>query len=161
MQARQSVLPYQHKGLRVSIQYFLFGFRSSLKPALPAIVPPNLPWREGAIRHLLEIRHNQLWRDHLLAIATLDHPESRYSRGRLMLLRHPGDKSCADAARSYQELLLPGDGTFVDMPLNRLADWIATLDLDDGHAAWLDALRLRYLDLAASQEAFDAWAGQR
>lgn len=122
---------------------------------------PNSPWREGAIRHLLEIRHNQLWRDHLLAVATLDHPASRYSRGRLMLLRHPGDKSCAKSARSYQGLLRPGDGTFVDMPLNRLMDYVANLDLDDGHAEWLEAFRLRYLDLAASQEAFDAWAEQR
>ncbi len=122
---------------------------------------PRSPWREGAIKHLLEIRHNQLWRDHLLAVATLDHPDSPYSRGRLMLLRHPDDKGCTNAARNYQELLRTGDGTFVDMPLNRLADWIATLDLDGGHAEWLDALRLRYLDLAASQEAFDTWNGKR
>jgi hypothetical protein len=122
---------------------------------------PNSPWRDGVIGRLLEIRHNQLWRDHLLAIATLDHPASPYSRGRLMLLRHPGDKNCADSARSYQGLLQPGDGTFVDMPLNRLVDWIATLDLDGGHAGWLEAFRLRYLDLSASKEAFDAWAQQR
>lgn len=122
---------------------------------------PSSPWRDGSIKHLLEIRHNQLWRDHLLAVATLDHPASPYSRGRLMLLRHPGDKSCADAARTYQGLLRPGDSTFVDMPLTRLMDHVAALDLDEGHARWLDALRLRYLDLAASQEAFEGWVGQR
>lgn len=122
---------------------------------------PGSPWREGVIGHLLEIRHNQLWRDHLLVVATLDHPASPYSRGHLMLLRHPGDKSCAEAARSYQDLLRPGDDTFVDIPLNRLVDWIVTLNLDGGHADWLKAFRLRYLDFAASQDAFDAWAEQR
>ena len=120
----------------------------------------NSPWRDGAIRHLPEIRHNQLWRDHLLAVATLDHPASPYSLGRLMLLRHPGDTKCADASRTYQNLLRPGDGTFVDMPLNRLMDWVDTLDLVDGHKEWLEAFRLRYLDLADSQEAFEAWAEQ-
>jgi len=107
------------------------------------------PWRPGAGDQAAEKSHNQLWRDHLLAVSVIKHGESQFHHGRLMLVRHPGDHHCVSAVQGYQELLRVDDDTFIDMPLDRLIETWEGLPLADELQEWLARFRLRYLDLAA------------
>lgn len=112
---------------------------------------PGAPWRPEAARRVDEVRHNQLWRDHLLSVAMSTHPESRYVAGHCMLVRHPEDAECEAVVSDYQALLKEGDESFIDMPLDRLiAAWSAADRLKDEVELWLKAFTLRYLELGAS-----------
>lgn len=114
---------------------------------------PASPWRPDAAARVCAVEHNQLWRDHLLAIALRDHPARRYAHGALLLVRHPLDRSCDRVVAGYRELLVSDDRTFIELPLDRLVDlWRVALDNDE-QRAWLHAFRQRYLALEASEEA--------
>ncbi len=110
------------------------------------------PWRADAGSRVDDVRHNQLWRDHLLAIALRDHPRSRFAEGMLALVRHPFDLDGAAAVASYERLLVEGDRSFVDLQLDEILERWAPL-VRDHERPWLDAFRLRYLDLARSEGA--------
>ncbi len=111
---------------------------------------PDSPWLPDAWPAVADVAHNQLWRDHLLAWAMLQHPASPYTRGRLMLVRHPGDSPCADVVAGYRRLLRPADTTFVDMPLDRLvSEW--KVAGGEETADWLDKFEMRYLRLDDSE----------
>jgi hypothetical protein len=111
------------------------------------------PWRDDAQIQVADRAHNQLWRDHLLVIAQRDHARSPYQHGTLMLVRHPEDTSCTSIVGKYQQLLLQGDQTFIDMPMDRLVATWQSAAIDERSRAWLQAFALRYLDLAASASA--------
>lgn len=111
---------------------------------------PRSPWRPEAWDTLYRTETNQLWRDHLLAIALRDHPRSDLSGVRFMVVHHPLDRDCLRVLAGYRELLVPGDDSFRSLGLDALiARWRphATTTAD---AAWLDALSLRYLALERS-----------
>ncbi len=111
---------------------------------------PEAPWRPEADAKVDEIGHNQLWRDHLLAIALARHPRSPYAAGRLMLVRHSGDHACEATVAGYKGLLRAGDETFLDLKLDQLiAAWRAVVP--EPSRGWLDAFALRYLDLSQSE----------
>ncbi len=110
------------------------------------------PWRPEAWDQVAAVAHNQLWRDHLLAVAMVSHPESRFDHGRLMLVRHPGDSHCLSLVQGYQGMLMDGDRTFLDMPLDRLVGIWQRVTLRDELQEWLGELYLRYLDLDTSKE---------
>ena len=112
---------------------------------------PDSPWLATAQPELAEMRHNQLWRDHLLAVAMSLHPASAYGGGYFMLVRHPGDSECAQVVKGYQELLKPDDRSFIDCPLDELMDVVesAAGNADQRHC--LAAFRQRYLDLSLSE----------
>jgi hypothetical protein len=107
------------------------------------------PWRPETWHQVAERSHNQLWRDHLLAVSVIDHRESQFHHGRLMLVRHPGDHHCVSAVQGYQELLREEDDTFIDMPLDRLVEVWEGVSLADELQEWLARFNLRYLDLDA------------
>ena len=65
----------------------------------------DAPWRSDAGGQVSRTRHNQLWRDHLLAWAMLRHPDSRYAEGRLTVVYHPGDRHCRNVIEGYRRLL--------------------------------------------------------
>jgi hypothetical protein len=117
---------------------------------------PGSPWVTTAGPRVADVRHNQLWRDHLLAIALRDQPRSRYVAGALLLVRHPLDTDGAAAVAGYQRLLVPGDRTFIDMPLDRLVRAWEPLVRGDKEEHWLAGFRTRYLDLAQSDAAAGA-----
>jgi PD-(D/E)XK nuclease superfamily protein len=109
------------------------------------------PWRPEAASSVADPAHNQLWRDHLLAIAMRDHPAQRYGHGALMLVRHPLDESGAAIARGYRKLLRRGDRSFIDAPMDQLVErWRAALGADE-RGAWLSSFSQRYLALADSE----------
>jgi hypothetical protein len=103
---------------------------------------PGGPWRDPRSVQAADIAHNQLWRDHLLAIALRDHPDSSFVEGRLLLVRHPGDEACGRITAGYRELLVPGDETLADWPLDRLLEVWEGAAPEQG--TWLGALRERY-----------------
>lgn len=110
---------------------------------------PHSPWTDEGALHVSQIRHNQLWRDHLLAIAMRDRAGSPYRHAALMLVRHPLDYDCARTVEGYRTLLRPEDRSFIDMPLDVLVErWRDAVGADD--EAWIEGLHTRYVDLGAS-----------
>jgi hypothetical protein len=112
---------------------------------------PDSPWRPEASTLLDGIPHNQLWRDHLLAVAMRCHPRSPYAESHLLLVRHPLDLACARITAAYRTLLRSEDDSFIDLPLDRLLDLWTQIPLPEAHTTWLSDFRWRYLDLAASE----------
>lgn len=106
---------------------------------------PRAPWRPDANGSVADVAHNQLWRDHLLAIALRDHPNSRFTDGQLLLVHHPDDDECSRAAAGYRALLQPGDRTFRDIHLDDLVHLWARVLVGGAERAWLDGFRRRYL----------------
>jgi hypothetical protein len=112
----------------------------------------NAPWRPEADATVHAIQHNQLWRDHLLAVALRHQTNSPYASTRLMLVRHPTDRDCAHVLAGYCKLLRDNDDSLIDMPLDRLVDsWMATV-ADGSHRGWIDEFRVRYLELERSAQ---------
>jgi hypothetical protein len=107
-------------------------------------------WKEEAWGRVAHIDHNQLWRDHLLAVSMLGQPGSEWGSGRLALVRHPLDTDCEAVTRGYISLLLDGHGGFRNLTLDHIVStWLAAAGPE--HRPWLEAFRLRYLDLAHSE----------
>lgn len=111
------------------------------------------PFRAEAESQVSLEVHNQLWRDHLLAIAMRDHARSTYQHATFALVRHPEDRACESIVRAYRELLAPADATFVDLPLDHLLERWQSAALSDAQRTWLSAFRQRYLSLEASETA--------
>jgi len=112
------------------------------------------PWQKEAWPELAAIRHNQLWRDHLLAVSMTLHPESSYDSGYLMLVYHPSDSHCDETKAAYQKLLKPDDESFLDYPLDKLIGVIESQLQGDDHKGWLNDFKKRYVSLSLSEEAW-------
>jgi hypothetical protein len=108
-------------------------------------------WRDGAADHVQDIAHNQLWRDHLLAIALQHHSASPYANVRLLLVRHPSDPDCAAAHGSYRALLQQDCDSLRVVALDELIHGWSARTNEPAHRAWLRSFRMRYLDLHLSQ----------
>ncbi len=119
------------------------------------------PWPKESWSRLADISHNQLWRDHLLAVALRHHPKpslhpkSPYACGFLMLVRHPEDEQCAQTINAYKKLLKqPIDKSFLDYPLDKLVAKMDSCvkDTDTTLKDWLAEFRGRYLDIHLSKK---------
>ena len=117
---------------------------------------PDSPWPEEAWPHLAEIGHNQLWRDHLLAVAMVMHPDLDYAWGGLMVVGHPDDAACTAAMETYGGLLKKGDDTLVNCPLDGVVSVVEGEVRNDSHQRWVAGFRKRYLDLSLSEVAWRA-----
>lgn len=116
------------------------------------------PWPEDGWPRLAEIGHNQLWRDHLLAVAMVMHPDLDYTWGGLMVVGHPDDVACTDAMGTYSGLLKQADDTLVNGPLDQLVE-IVEQEIEGAELQnWCSEFRRRYLDLELSE---DAWLKSR
>lgn len=109
-------------------------------------------WVGGAEVHFSNKSYNQLWRNHLLAFALQHQPESHYSESFSAVIFHPKDEVCHNAVAAYCENLLPcGKTTLLKWSLDDLIDrWLGCVKTRE-EQSWLQALRLRYLDLKASE----------
>ena len=110
------------------------------------------PWPKEYWSRLDDLQYNQLWRDHLLTVAMRDHPKSTYVCGYLMLVRHPADTHCVQAAQAYQHILKDGDTSFMDYPLDRLLDTMKPAIRTNSQHQWLTQFQNRYLDLMLSEK---------
>jgi hypothetical protein len=115
------------------------------------------PWLKEAWPKLANIRHNQLWRDHLLSVAMTVHSQSPYDSGFLMLIYHPKDKQCDETKEIYQNLLKPEDKSFLDYPLDKLIKAIDPQLESDSQKNWLNDFKKRYLTLSLSEQ---EWQGR-
>lgn len=113
---------------------------------------PASPWLDNAWPEVAAQRHNQLWRDHLLAIAMLQKEELGYAGGKFMLIYHPDDKRCAAVVTAYKELLKPADETFLAVSLKDVMDKLEPLVVSTDAHLWVSRFRQRYLDLEASEK---------
>jgi hypothetical protein len=109
-------------------------------------------WVPGAEKHFSDKKYNQLWRNHLLAFALRHQPESPYSEAFTAVLSHQRDTVCKNALVAYRKYLLPeGRATLLEWSLDDLINrWLARVDTRET-ISWLHSLRLRYLDLEASE----------
>lgn len=119
---------------------------------------PDAPWRSPTEERTGDPRWNQLWRDHLLAIAVRDHARSPYADARLLVVHHPTDTACVAALAGYRALLRPNDDSLVALPLDQLLDAWAGAPNPPEVRRWLDDFRVRYLDLWRSE---DGWKAAR
>jgi hypothetical protein len=108
---------------------------------------PDSPWSPDSWNKVQAIEYNQLWRDHLLAIAMLFHPKSTYDRTRLMLVYHPEDINCARNFLKYKNLLRNDDDSIYSLSLDQIVDrWLSVVKKDN-HKIWLRSFKKRYIDL--------------
>ena len=107
------------------------------------------PWRDDAHPPVATPRFNQVWRNHLLAIAARDRAGSSWEDARSVVVHHPLDRAAAGVLAGYRALLREGDTTFLSATLDQVVDAFAAAVTDD-ERAWLDAFRVRYLELERS-----------
>ena len=112
------------------------------------------PWPAGARARLQSMDVNQLWRDHMLAVAMQLAPGAPYGSGRFLLVYHPEDVECADAVDVYKTLRKPEDISFIDMQLDKLIELWKQFVSTAAEKQWLANFSQRYLDLYASEAEF-------
>lgn len=74
-------------------------------------------WRDKLVGTNLQ----QIWLDHLLVLAMLQHSSGEWSWGRYLLVRPAGNSSFRDLAQEYRELLTNSE-TFVELTIEDLLD---------------------------------------
>ena len=113
-------------------------------------------WRDSVDERVTDPSHNQVWRNHLLAIALRDHRGSLYVAGRSIVIRHPLDQDGARAVAGYRALLREGDGepSFGELELDVVADEFEKVATREEERAWLAALRARYVSMESSEAAW-------
>jgi hypothetical protein len=75
----------------------------------------------GWDKHVLGSPLQQLWRDHLLVLAMLQHPDGQWSDGRYVLVHPERNRSFAELAARYREVLRD-DATFDVRTVEELVD---------------------------------------
>jgi len=122
---------------------------------------PGWWWRPGAESDFSSPSFNQLWRNHLLAFSILHQPEPAYQEGYCAVVYHEEDAACVRAIDAYRPLLNPGaESKLPDWPLGQVvALWSDQLQ-NPAEREWLDAFRLRYLDLESSRPAWEMFKGR-
>ena len=126
-----------------------FSPRHYDKPAYRRWMTADGPWRADASSEVAKTRHNQLWRDHLLAWSLLRHRGSKYKKGGLSVVYHPEDPHCGEIVKGYRALLHDKE-TFSAFSLDEIVS--AWKPLVKG-PSWLSDFELRYLLLGKSEGA--------
>lgn len=109
-------------------------------------------WQPGAETAFPNLTFNQLWRNHLLAFALQHKSPRNYAECYCAVVSHPLDAACPKAVTAYAAHLLPaGNKTLLSWPLNILLNTWRPLATTREEHFWIQALRLRYLDLEASE----------
>ena len=116
------------------------------------IYNPNTWWKSGAEVNFSTKSYNQLWRNHLLAFALQHQPQRQYRESFSVVLSHPKNQECHEAIDSYCENLLPRySASLFRWSLPDLVNLWFEKAQSRQEKSWLQAFRLRYLDLEASE----------
>ena len=84
--------------------------------------------------------------------------DSAYVEGYCAVVYHEADIACRKALREYRNHLREEAlATLVDWPLGEFVERWAKQKMSPVHREWIDAFRLRYLTLEASQQAWDEY----
>lgn len=115
-------------------------------------------WHSESIGSFSDRRYNQLWRNHLLAFAMCAQPDSQYDEGYCAVVYHPEDHDCPLAVKAYRETLQPhANPTLLEWRIDTIIqNWSTNSGNSRSTHDWLSAFRLRYLDLDASQPAWES-----
>lgn len=123
---------------------------------------PDWWWQPGSEATFPKRQYNQLWRNHLLAFAMLRRPVAEFSEGFCVVLYPRGDSACNRAIKSYRRHLLPsGAATVLEWHLDETVERWMRIVTKRADQEWLKALRLRYLELDASETAWRLHRGKR
>ena len=78
------------------------------------------------------------------------------------MVYHAEDAACTKAIETYRLQLEPrAQSTLLDWPLDTVVERWSALVQTRAEREWLDAFRLRYLDLEASRPAWDLYREQK
>jgi len=112
---------------------------------------PDAPWLPESENKVQAIGHNQLWREHLLAVAMHTLPGSTFNKVRLMLVYHPDDIECKRNYSNYKKLLKDEDDTLFSLSLDDIVGrWLPVVKTDK-QRNWLELFKKRYIDLELSE----------
>lgn len=103
------------------------------------------PWHLDA--DVTATKHNQLWRNHLLAWALLRHPDSKYAMGTFTVVHHPEDTRCRDVIEGYRDLLRD-ESTFASFGIGEIVNLWKPLT-----GQWIQEFERRYVLLDESEAA--------
>ncbi|MEI7902901.1 MAG: hypothetical protein WCK89_21865 [bacterium] len=112
-------------------------------------------WKPGADADFSNLSFNQLWRNHLLAFALRHKSPRKYAECYCAVCSHPLDAGCPRSVAAYAAHLLPaGSKALLSWPLDSLLNTWRPLATSRAERFWLQTIRLRYLDLEASEPAW-------
>jgi len=107
----------------------------------------DVPWLPESWSKVQTIEHNQLWREHLMAVSMRNRSGSVYDHVRLMLVHHPADIECARYFSNYKKLLKDDDDSLISFSLDQIVDsWLSVVNSGD-QLVWLKLFNNRYVDL--------------
>jgi hypothetical protein len=120
------------------------------------LATPGWWWQPGAEQRFSDPVFNR--RNHLLAFAMINQPERRYAEAFCAVIHHDSDDHCPGALKNYRTHLTPAaQPTLLHWKLGDLARiWQSKLT-DRRELDWLNAFRLRYVALDASQPAWSVF----
>lgn len=109
-------------------------------------------WDSTTVKRLPDIRWMQLWRNHLLAQALIDHPESRFDSYVSLVVGHPEDPSLGAVVEGYRALLTETGRSLVQLrTIDKIVEaWRPSITDDSDLVRWLDRFSRRYLELELS-----------
>lgn len=87
---------------------------------------------------------SQIWRDHLLCIALLNHSERKFKEGAFVFLFPSLNKQCQDGVTEYAKYLTSSDDKISGFCPKHLEDFIHTI-ANHYNTDWSSELRSRYL----------------
>ena len=107
----------------------------------------DVPWLPESWSKVQIIEHNQLWREHLMAVSMLNRAGSAYDHVRLMLVHHPADLDCARNYSNYKKLLKDEDDSLFSIPLDEIINRWSSVVKNEDQVFWLESFKHRYVDL--------------
>lgn len=108
---------------------------------------PTSPWLPNSWNNAKAIGHNQLWRDHLLAVAMRFQPHSLYAQVRLLLVHHSEDQECVRNFSNYKSLLRAEDNSLFSLSLDQIVERWSSVVTKKDQKQWLISFKNRYIDL--------------
>lgn len=108
---------------------------------------PNSPWLSESWNKVQAIGHNQLWREHLLAVAIHSQPHSPYAQVRLLLVHHSEDQECIRNFSNYKSLLRAEDNSLFSLSLDQIVERWSPVVTKEDQKQWLISFKDRYIDL--------------
>jgi hypothetical protein len=107
----------------------------------------NSPWLPESWNKVQAIGHNQLWREHLLAVAMHSQPHSPYAQVRLLSVHHSEDLECVRNYSNYKSLLRVEDDSLFSLSLDQVVERWSSVVTKKDQKQWLISFKNRYIDL--------------
>lgn len=103
-------------------------------------------FRDNSIDELKLPPYSQIWRDHLLAISILKHPNNRYHKGRFIFLSPAKNQNCISVANEYKKYLGQTAEALESYSVMHLETFIEML-VSTTDSTWAKDVQSRYLGI--------------